>query len=458
MKPVLDWVKSNVLVVVLAVVAIGSLVAGWFVSSSMSAEVRTKAETRARKMNDLAGVEKGSVTLAVPGQEPTTKQVVINQKVLDEYQRITGALKGDADGVHKMALERNRRDHKPVMNGVFPAPPAEKRAVIAFGLHKELVAAYDALLKRVNAGGPPPVDEVGEALARRESQFVESTLKKASRAELDEKELADLREDLTRSRLAIYGEHAQKVSVYADASVLDIPQSPENRKLPSLGQLFDWQWKYWITSDILGAIADASAGPSGGSPTSVVGSPVKRILSLRIPDGGFGAKEQPTSGSFGGGGAGFGGAGLGGGDGAATPPPAAPAADAPLTDPQIDLTQEAARDYKRSFTGRATNPIYDVRTAFLTVVVETARMPELFDALARRNFMTVLDVKVRPADPFLAASEGFIYGKNPVSEVDLVIESIWLREWTAPLMPAEVRTALGVGSAPAADAAAAPAG
>jgi hypothetical protein len=92
------------------------------------------------------------------------------------------------------------------------------------------------------------------------------------------------------------------------------------------------------------------------------------------------------------------------------------------------------------------------------VVVETARMPELFDALARRNFMTVLDVKVRPADPFLAASEGFIYGKNPVSEVDLVIESVWLREWTAPLMPAEVRTALGVGSAPGAEAAAAPAG
>lgn len=456
MKPVLDWVKSNVLVVVLAVVAIGSLVAGWFVSSSMSAEVRTKAETRARKMNDLTSVEKGSITLAVPGREPTTKQVVINQKVLDEYQRITGSLKGDADGVHKLALERNRRDHKPVMTGVFPQPPADKRAVIAFGMHKELVAAYDDLLKRVNAGGPPPVDDVGEALARRESQFVESTVKKASRAELDEKELADLREDLTRSRLAIYGEHAQKVSVYADATALDIPQSPENRKLPSLGQLFDWQWKFWITSDILGAIADASAGSPGGTPTSVIGSPVKRILSLRIPDAGFGAKDQPTSGSFGGG-AGFGGAGIGG-DGAAPPPAAAPTADAPLTDPQIDLTQEAARDYKRSFTGRATNPIYDVRTALLSVVVETARMPELFDALARRNFMTVLDVKVRPADPFLAASEGFIYGKNPVSEVDLVIESVWLREWTAPLMPAEVRTALGVGSAPGAEAAAAPAG
>jgi hypothetical protein len=454
MKPVLDWVKSNVLIVVLGVVAIGSLVAGWLVSSSMSAEVRAKAQARAGKLTELTGVERGSVTLAIPGSEPTSKQLVVNQKVLDEYQRITGSLKGDADGVHKLALERNRGRHQPVMSGVFPQPPADKRSVIAFGLHKQLVAAYEALLRDINAGSPPPNDDVGEALSRRESQFVESTLKKASRSDLDAKELADLREDLARSRLAIYGEHAQKVSVYAELSALDVPLSPENRKLPSMGQLFDWQWKYWITSDILRAIADASAGTPDGTPGSVIGSPVKRVLSLRIPDGGFGAREQPTGSSFGGMGFGSG----GGGGGEAAPPAgesaagaAAPAgADAALTEPQIDLTQEASRDYKRSFTGRTTNPIYDVRLAYLTVVVETARMPELFDALARRNFMTVLDVKVRPADPFLAASEGFIYGKNPVSEVDLVIESVWLREWTAPLMPAEVRTALGVGSPAAA--------
>jgi hypothetical protein len=153
---------------------------------------------------------------------------------------------------------------------------------------------------------------------------------------------------------------------------------------------------------------------------------------------------------------GFGGAG---GDGAAPPPaPDAPATaaapNAPLGVPQLDVTQEAARDYKRSFTGRATNPIYDVRTAYVTLIVETARMPELFDALAKRNFMTVLDVTVRPADAFAAARDGFIFGKAPVSEVTMTIESVWLREWTAPFMPPEVRTALGVNSTPPADAAA----
>lgn len=460
MKPVLDWVKSNVLVVVLGVVAIGSLVAGWLVSSSFNAAVRTKAETRARKLNDLNSIEKGSITLAIPGKEPTTKQLVINEQVIEEYKKLTGGFKEDADKVHELALKRNRQDHQPVMAGVFPMPPAEKKAVIAFGLHKELMAAYDGLLKSINAGEPLSNDVVGESLVRRESQFVESTLKKASRDKLDPKELADLKEELTRSRLALYGEHAQKISVYASPSVLDLPPSPENRKPPGMGQLFDWQWKFWITKDILRAIADASAGPSGSAPGSVLKSPVKRVIAIRIPDGNFGTKEPAQGAGFGGGGMGFGGAG---GDAPAPPPEAAdPAAasgaatpGATLGPPQIDQTQEAPRDYKGTFTGRTTNPVYDVRNAYVTLVVETSRLPELFDALAKRNFMTVLDVKVRPADAFAAARDGFIYGKAPVSEVDLVIESVWLREWTAPFMPAEVRTALKVNStAPGAEPAA----
>lgn len=59
--------------------------------------------------------------------------------------------------------------------------------------------------------------------------------------------------------------------------------------------------------------------------------------------------------------------------------------------------------------------------------------------------MTVLDVKLRPADPFEAARQGYIYGTDPVSEVTLLIETVWLREWTAPFMPGDLRAALGIG-------------
>jgi hypothetical protein len=453
MKHTLEWVKGNVLIVVLGVVAIGSLVAGWMISASMSAAAREKLEGRVKKISELSAIEKANISLALPGKEPTSLQVVINQSVLDQYKEITGQLKSDADAVHKLTLERNRRDHKPVLADVFPQPRADKKDVIAFTLHKEIMAAYESLLNKVKAGMPPPPQQIAENLARRDSQFIEATLKKASRAALDEKELAQLTADLTRSRLALYGEQAQKVSVYASLDALDLPAAPE--KKPSLGQLFDWQWKYWLTKDILEAIADASAKSGGGSePASVLKSPVKRVLSIRIPDMGFAkAASSGTQGAFGGLSGGF-----SGGDSAAPATPAPEATAATLAAaPVIDFTQEAPRDYKVSFTGRGSNQIYDVRSAKVTLIVETARLPELFDALARRNFMTVLDSTVRPADPFAAANDGFIYGKAHVSEVTLTIESVWLREWTVPYMPLEVRTALGISSG-APDPSAAPAG
>ena len=82
----------------------------------------------------------------------------------------------------------------------------------------------------------------------------------------------------------------------------------------------------------------------------------------------------------------------------------------------------------------------------------TQGLPKVIDALSRRNFMSILDVRMRPADAFEAAQEGFIYGIEPVSTVDLVIETIWFREWTADAMPPDLRDMLGIRSAPAAGA------
>ncbi len=173
------------------------------------------------------------------------------------------------------------------------------------------------------------------------------------------------------------------------------------------------------------------------------------MLAIKIPDSGFaGRPSQPTGSAPSRGSSGFG----GGGDASGAPPAGSAGADQPLTAPVINQTAEAKRNYSRNFTGRITSPLYDVREAEVVLIAETARLPEIFNALARRNFMTVVDVTVKPADAFEAAREGLVYGKAPVSEVTMKIESVWLREWTAPLMPAEVRTALGV-TAPAAGAA-----
>jgi hypothetical protein len=127
-------------------------------------------------------------------------------------------------------------------------------------------------------------------------------------------------------------------------------------------------------------------------------------------------------------------------------PPAVPGGeDPPLAEPVIDLGAAIQPAFDRGLTGREDNPVFDVRRVEVRLVAATAELPLLFDALAKVNFITVVDVSVERADPFAAAQQGFIYGKDPVSNVRLELETVWLRSWTAPLMPARVREALGVG-------------
>jgi hypothetical protein len=112
-----------------------------------------------------------------------------------------------------------------------------------------------------------------------------------------------------------------------------------------------------------------------------------------------------------------------------------------------------AYDFSKSFTGRTSNSLYEVRPLRLRAVVETIRLPSVMDAITKRNFMTVTSLAVRPADAFAAADEGFIYGPGAVSEVDVVIETVWLRSWLAKLMPAELQKSKGTDGTTSDDAA-----
>ena len=98
-------------------------------------------------------------------------------------------------------------------------------------------------------------------------------------------------------------------------------------------------------------------------------------------------------------------------------------------------------DYNVSFTGRRTNPLFDVRDVTVRLCVDTARLPAVSDALSRRNFITILDVDLVPDDHYQAAHGGFFYGSEPVSEVTLQLETIWLRSWTTEFMPDDTKSA-----------------
>jgi hypothetical protein len=445
-KDILAWIRQHPLIPVFCGVVVLALGLGWWFSGGVNASVRADAESQAAKLNELASIEKGSVNLVIPGREPISRTTVINQRIIDEYSAATAALRGDADRIMQAALARNRRDHTPVMDRVFPQPKDDRRRqTLALDFHARLVEAYRSLLEQSGAGSPPAASAVVDTLMRREIQFIQSTLRKSDRAALAPSELEDLKAELAKNRLAMYGEDASKLTVYADLASFEIPASPEGKSPPSVDTMFDWQWRFWIARDIMAAVVAASEAANAGKTGSVLNAPVKRIVSIRTLDaiplaGGSG----PSGGGSAGMASGMGGFG-GGGEGGMPPPAALSGEEPPLPDPVIDLGASIQPAFDRVLTGREDNAVFDVRRVEVRIVAATADLPLFFDALARVNFITVVDVSLDRADPFAAAQQGFIYGKDPVSNVRLELETVWLRSWTSPLMPAKVREALGVG-------------
>jgi hypothetical protein len=439
MTKVLEWVRGNWVIVACGGVILLTLVLAPIFSGSLEEGVRQTAEERARKVSEIAGFERSPVQLDVPGQAPRSGSGVVNAALLETYREVTTALREDADAVRSLAVDHNRKGRGVVSAEAFPRPPASQRETIQFDVHQRIVRAYDALLASVRAGEPPAADAVASELQRRESQFITNTLRKRSRADLDARESADLSAELAKARLVRYGERARELSFYASPQSLDMPLAPQQSRI-STAEMFDWQWRLWIAEDLLGAIAMANS-----SSASVVESPVKRVVSLAVLDELPGGGGDGASSGFGGGGI-EGRRGLEGDSGAGGGATPEAGGDDPVGPVAIDSSVEAPLDFSRTFTGRTSNSVYDVRNVELVVVVATEKLPQLFDALAKRNFMTVLDMELRPADAFEAARMGYIYGTTPVSEATLLIETVWLREWTAPFMPADARAALGIGA------------
>lgn len=436
----LNWIKANVFTVIFVAVMVVALVSLPLVAGRLNASVREDVESRLAKYSELESLQKTQITFEGPGGRPETASVIVNEQLLRRFEEVTEAKRADAEQVLEAAIDHNRKSRGVLLDALFPEPPPAQRETLPKKFHERLVAAYEALLEEIQVGGAPTAEEVQEVIGRRRSQFYTIKLQKDLADPLTEKEREQLEDELTEARMGLYAEAADNTKFYVSLDSLYIPQWDQAR-MPPPYELFDWQWQYWITEDILRALADANRRSS-----SVQTGPVKRVLSL-LPDsapaadsgggsGGGGGSGLGSGSAFGGGsGAGRRGSGSGGGGGGS---------DAAAPSQPIDPARPAPVDYGATFTGRVTNPLYDVRYVELRLIVDTARLPEVLDALARRNFITVYDLRMLPADSFAAAKDGYLYGAAPVSQVILRLETIWLRSWTSQFMPDEVKRALGV--------------
>jgi hypothetical protein len=189
--------------------------------------------------------------------------------------------------------------------------------------------------------------------------------------------------------------------------------------------------------DIFHAISNVNTNVKDGVKSSVISAPVKRIISIRIDQPSSVAAASAT---------------------AEAPPVETEATDAPAEAPEpaaavtattdatgepIAPASEIIRDFKISFTGLKSCQLYDIRNVKLKLIVSTSDLPKVLDSFAKENFMTVTQLKISPVDSFAAARQGFIYGAEPCSEVSMVLQTIWLREWTTFYMPLGMKNKIG---------------
>jgi hypothetical protein len=489
-KPVLDWIKAHLLVTTMGALIIVFLACGWYYSGVLNTGLNSEVQARKKEFSKIDTAAKTSVSLPLTNGN-FNGNGTLNKQLLDSLQVLSEQMSDDVTKARAVALEHNGdpsagsfpgpeyqdrlanqgptytsnasssdqakwRDHESqrrssgakrilVSEKIFPNPPRDKSENLPIEVHKALVASYASMLEDAGAGKPPSITDVEADLTRVQSNFIQRDLNKGTSADLEPDEQDRLRKKLGEERLKFYNESAETTSFYADASAFQLPEDPfVTKSQHGLGELYEWHWNWWIAEDVIAAIMKTNASPDGQK-TPVVSAPVKRLISLVSYD------APVSDGKSGGGNSGGNSRGKtknsgirgGGGESGST------AAGGPLPEPVISMDVATTADFGVSLTGRTSNDLYDVRTVELRVVVETTKLTELVNALSQQNFITITNIALQPTSAFDAAEYGFMYGAQPVSTVDMTLETIWFRKWTAAWMPESVRSALGVKSAPA---------
>jgi len=457
LKNVLPWLKKNWIIPSLCVVMLVVLGTAWWFSSGWNEQIR---ESQQKVASDLLNqVNNTKVTYALPIVAGDAKAVELssapNAVLTQKFAERKKQLLEQREGVVKVAEAFNKGDKKPLIDGLFPAPAAGQEQLKPLEFVQKLAgnpaqgtqSAYQGLLDSIRAGGPVVSTQLEAQLndiLRRETEKIRGN---GGARELTPTEKESLSRLLLDARRAEYVRRANEISVYADMSIFpssgvaggggsggNVPGmgavSGANQILlaapatpPNVRQTFLWQSDFWLLQDVFAIVRNANTGP-GGKLTGERDSVVKRIERIEI----LPWRAQTAT------------EGVGGEMAGAAPP--------------------VPGEFKDSISGHSdgASTEYDVRRARVTMIVSSARLPELFNAVGRSNFAFVTGFAMDKVDGWQDLAQGYYYGDENVVRVLLDLEFTWLRSWTEPLFPDAIRKGLGLPDrAPPADAAQPPA-
>ncbi|MFM9994833.1 MAG: hypothetical protein ACKVU4_03425 [Phycisphaerales bacterium] len=423
---ILAWIKGHVPIVVLSAVILVSLPTAFAFSSMWNRSIRTARE---KEVTDaLRSVSGTSVNYVVPPNQPGEAPVELNAPAPNEtITKWFREKRAERDGHVKATVDQatalNKAGHEVLVQGLFPMPTEQDAMFKRLEFIELLVgkgggpSVYQRLLDEARAGAPADAVRVLEEITELELREIDRIRAEHGEGAITPERVAEITEKLTAQRIARYQQRAGEVSVYATMDCL--PRDPDlPRRLPSeppkVWECFELQWDYWVTQDLLRAVAAANTDADGHA-TTVDQSVVKRIEKVRVdrlPIIGESAVSAETW----------------------TPTAGLGSDKAPL-DPQRSIT------WRRS---SKTNALYDVRCADLEVVADSSRLIDLVNAISRTNFMTVIGCDLAEVDAHKDLRQGYYYGSAHVVKATLRVETVWLRSWLKPLMPDGIRDGLAI--------------
>jgi hypothetical protein len=441
-QQILAWMRGNIVLVVLMIACIGAIVGLPMFAASWSEEVQQNLSNRAQKFSELDKLSKSRVS---PPNGGAAKQVVINRDLVDQYREIANVMRDDAQRVVEQAKQHNQKEYVTLFPELFGEEVTRSQLeTVPQQLYVQLQAKYRSLLRTLDAGTPPDVESLVQTLEEARVRFMENKLSKPRDASLTKEQHKQLEHFLTDRRMNILRSRAENCGLYLDEETLGIPEFEEQQR-PNVGTLFTWQWRYWAVADTLAAIESMNGGQSE------LTAPVKQITQIQVlglPEIGGDNKpdrsepvpemnDKPRPPKRGGGAMGM------GGDTSVNPPTKSKP-DKPKKGRDRGNSFKEGTGSVASFTNREDSTLFDTLQVRLGMVVSTSRIPTILDAFAQHNFVTVIDIDLQPVNKFLSLEEGFDYGAEPVSQLTVVLETVWLRSWTVELMPQSVREALGI--------------
>lgn len=445
------WARSNPITVASVVVTVAAI--GVIVYTILAAGgLRSEIEDRDNKFSTTRQLM--SQTIEVPSEDPDgepqyLRNMAISQQVIERMRGIYDRMRQELEKVFERAENINRPDREMLVAGLFP--DADRTADLPITARFAYRQQVPRILQepegqgggaRLDAGEPPTAQSVERQIAEDVREFIRQyqgqqtgedvSLTSNQRSQL-EQEIRDRTMQMIRDRaesIHLYAETDPDAEAFPFVMRSSLVNPAPGAGSPSPALLWEAQLELWIMRDIARAIARVNEVDNPQA--DVTSAPVKRLLRVEVLPGYVGIH---TKGGLAEGFEGRSGRTTGEG-GALYPYPAHPTLDNP------DQLLDAAFHYTP--TGRVSNALYDVRHAQLRAVVDVRQLPELLDAISHANFMTVLRVEVADVNEFEALRDRYFYGTGDCVEVTLLIESIWLRSWTEPLMPEATKRHLGI--------------